>query len=321
LKRTESLRSINVSKIAGSGRTGMMSRIAIYIAVFLAFAGNGYAATISVSRLPSSDSVLVAISGDLVLSDADEFRKIVADIPKAIVAFRSDGGSVIAAINIGRQIRFKNFATLVPDNTRCASACALAWLGGTPRLMGANTHIGFHAAYNPRSGQEVGVANALVGAYLGQIGLPDKAVIYATRAPPKSMAWLTMSEARQVGIDVASSTITIPKENVAATSNGGLEQNGGTGEVASFERIAGKWCGTTTNYIFAQNSLTVDFLNGSPAKQYEVTGYDYVRGMVVMHWINDGETLYTEFSEFSADGRDMAQLKSKVGPRRPFHRC
>jgi hypothetical protein len=298
-----------------------MSRILIYMAVFLALAGSGNAATISVSPLPSSDSVLVTVSGDLVLSDANEFRQIVAGIPKAIVAFRSDGGSVVAAIDIGRQIRFKNFTTLVPDNTRCASACALAWLGGTPRLMGANTHIGFHAAYNPRSGQEVGVANALVGAYLGQIGLPDKAVIYATRAPPKSMAWLTMSAARQVGIEVASSTISIPKENVTATSNGGLEQNGATQEVASFEKIAGKWCGTTTNYTFTQSSLTVDFLNGSPTKQYEVTGYDYVGRMVVMHWISNGETLYTEFSEFSTDGREMAQSKNKVGPRRPFHRC
>ncbi len=40
-----------------------------------------------------------------------------------------------------------------------------------------------------------------------------------------------------------------------------------------------------------------------------------------MHWINNGKTLYTEFSEFNADGSGMAQLKNKVGPRRPFHRC
>ena len=102
----------------------------------------------------------------------------------------------------------------------CASACALAWLGGIPRLMGANTHIGFHAAYNPRSGQEAGVANALVGAYLSQLGLPDKAVIYATQAPPNSMTWLTLPEARQVGIDVALSTVKISNESPAVSSNG-----------------------------------------------------------------------------------------------------
>ncbi len=299
----------------------MMTRFAIYISLFLALAGNGHAATISVSPLPLSDTVLVTVSGNLVLSDANEFRQQVANIQKATVAFRSDGGNVIAGIEIGRQIRFKNFATLVPDNTRCASACALAWLGGIPRLMGANTHIGFHAAYYPRSGQEAGVANALVGAYLSQLGLPDKAVIYATQAPPNSMTWLTMSEARQVGIDVALSTVTISNENPAVSSNGGLEQSGGTEGVASFEKIAGKWCGTTTNYTFARDSLTVVFLNGERTKQFKVTGYDYVGRMVVMHWVSDGKTLYTEFSEFSADGNEMAQLKNNVGPRRPFHRC
>ena len=299
----------------------MMTRFAIYISLFLALAGNGHAATISVSPLPLSDTVLVTVSGNLVLSDANEFRQQVANIPKATVAFRSDGGSVIAGIEIGRQIRFKNFATLVPDDTRCASACALAWLGGIPRLMGANTHIGFHAAYNPRSGQEAGVANALVGAYLSQLGLPDKAVIYATQAPPNSMTWLTLPEARQVGIDVALSTVKISNESPAVSSNGGLEQNGGTEGVASFQKIAGKWCGTATNYAFTRDSLTVVFLNGSPTKQFEVTGYDYVGRMIVMHWISNGKTLYTEFSEFSADGREMAQLKNKVGPRRPFHRC
>lgn len=79
----------------------MMTRIAICIAIFSALAGGAEAATISVSRLPS-DSVLVTVSGDLILSDAEEFRQQVANIPKATVVFRSDGGSVIAGIEIGR---------------------------------------------------------------------------------------------------------------------------------------------------------------------------------------------------------------------------
>ena len=52
-------------------------------------------------------------------------------------------------------------------------------------------------------GERPGVGNALVGAYLSQIGLPDRAVIYVTQAPPDLMTWLTISEAQQVGIDVA----------------------------------------------------------------------------------------------------------------------
>jgi tetratricopeptide (TPR) repeat protein len=125
--------------------------------------------------------------------------------PKAIIAFQSDGGSVIAGIEIGKIIRLRNFATLVPDNVRCASACALAWLGGAMRFMGADAQIGFHAAYVVQSGiaSETGSGNALVGAYLANMGLPDSAVIYATQAAPTAMTWLNISEAQQKGIDVA----------------------------------------------------------------------------------------------------------------------
>ena len=42
---------------------------------------------------------------------------------------------------------------------------------------------------------------------------------------------------------------------------------------------------------------------------------------IVMHWLSNGEKLYTEFSEFSSNGLNMSQVKSNVGPRRPFYRC
>ena len=305
----------------------MMRRLPIYVAFLLAFAGSARAATIAVSPMQTADTMLVTVTGPLILSDGEQFRHTVAGLSKAIVAFRSDGGSVAAGIDIGRQIRLRDFTTLVPDDARCASACALAWLGGTKRLMGSNTRIGFHAAYNPRSGEETGVGNALVGAYLSQLGLPDKAVIYVTQAPPKSMTWLTMSEAREVGIVVAMSTITFPKADlVVAASNGGQDSNGGesqrtSGAELSYKNIAGKWCGLTTNYEFSRDLLIVVFLDHSPTKRFTVTSYDYSDDKVVMHWVNNGEKLYTEFSEFSADGRTMAQVKSTVGPRRPFHRC
>ncbi len=63
--------------------------------------------------------------------------------------------------------------------------------------------IGFHAAYNVQEDRKVesGVANALLGAYLSRIGLPDRAVIYITKASPSSMTWLDLEHARAVGID------------------------------------------------------------------------------------------------------------------------
>jgi hypothetical protein len=46
-------------------------------------------------------------------------------------------------------------------------------------------------------------ANALVGAYLNQLGLPFKAIAYITEPPPSDIHWLTFDEARQNGIDVS----------------------------------------------------------------------------------------------------------------------
>ena len=34
-----------------------------------------------------------------------------------------------------------------------------------------------------------------------------------------------------------------------------------------------------------------------------------------------GETVHTDFGEFSADGRRMVQFKNEAGPRREFRRC
>src|SRR5262249_34844701 len=91
------------------------------------------------------------------------------------------------------------------SQVRCASACALAWLGGTPRIMATNAQVGFHAAYIIRGGQplETGGGNALVGAYLNRIGLSHSAVLYITQSAPTSMTWLNAGDASQHGIDVA----------------------------------------------------------------------------------------------------------------------
>lgn len=88
-----------------------------------------------------------------------------------------------------------------------------------------------------------------------------------------------------------------------------------------FKDIAGKWCGLTTNYIFARSSLTVTFNDGSPTKKFKVTSYEMLGDTIKMHWENKNEKLFTDFSEFGADGRTMAQQKNEAGPRRPFRRC
>jgi hypothetical protein len=107
-----------------------------YVAV-LAFASAltigsaAHAATISVKPAPNGEPALVTVDGDLQANDGDQFRSKTSFLSKAIVSFRSNGGSAVAGIQIGESIRLKGFTTVVAGNARCASACAIAWL--TPR--------------------------------------------------------------------------------------------------------------------------------------------------------------------------------------------
>jgi hypothetical protein len=179
-----------------------MFRAGVCVAILSLAISASNAATIAVVPTDDVDFSLIAIQGELLFDDFKEFQNKAALLSKAGVIFQSPGGNVLAALQIGRFIRLHNFATLVPDNMTCASACALAWLGGTHRFMGAMARIGFHAAFD-KSGRETGMGNALVGAYLNEIGLPYSAVIYITKAAPASMTWMTPGDAKQVGIDVA----------------------------------------------------------------------------------------------------------------------
>ena len=171
--------------------------------IFLSSPVAALAAEIDVISLGPNKPSLVTIEGAIERGDEDQFLRKIGPVANAIVAFNSDGGNLLAGIQIGELIRLRNFASLVPDGMRCASSCALAWLGGTRRLMGSKAQIGFHAASDGETGKVTGVGNALVGAYLDKIGLPYSAVVYITSAAPEDISWLSKSDAEKLGIEVS----------------------------------------------------------------------------------------------------------------------
>jgi hypothetical protein len=173
------------------------------------------AAKISVTLQASGRPTLVTVEGVLTASDGDQFIVKTAPLQTAIVILDSDGGSLVAGLQIGEAIRQKKFSTTVATGRRCASACALAWLAGVPRFIGADGKIGFHAAYHSDSGRETGVGNALVGAYLTRLGLSYAAVVYITEAAPHEMTWLSITDAVSRGIQVSLSNPPIPNNAVA----------------------------------------------------------------------------------------------------------
>lgn len=144
----------------------------------------------------------ITITGDLELTDAIALQRKTAAVTEAVVVLRSSGGNAAAGVSIGRYIRKKGFLTVVPAEAGCASACALAWLGGVRRFMAADARIGFHAAYRLGSGRarRLASANARIAEYVTGLGLSPQAVDYVTSAPPERMYWLSLAAARAVGL-------------------------------------------------------------------------------------------------------------------------
>jgi hypothetical protein len=234
------------------------------------------AAYIDVRQVDSAPA-LVVVEGDLELGDIEVFRSKVAPFSKATVAFRSDGGSLLAGIRIGMLIRVKNFTTIVPDAAQCASACAVAWLGGARRFLGVGSKVGFHAAYVQKAGAttESGPGNAVLGAYLDQIGLPEDAIVYITQAAPNSMKWLNMEEAAQHGIDVA----LLPPPDAPPPSDSSVvaaslePQTSLTGRATGLViSLAARWSGPNAEALGALDGLYVDkvFYHGKLTPRQEV---------------------------------------------------
>jgi hypothetical protein len=151
---------------------------------------------------------LILIKGQLlkgeVQHDVTTFETLSAIQRKqAIVLLESQGGMTWTALQIGKIIQRHGFSTAVADEAVCASACALIWLAGNERFMASTARVGFHASStgeNP-GGEVSSYGNAIVGAYLYEIGLREPAtIIYVTKASPQSMTWLTMSDAMRYGI-------------------------------------------------------------------------------------------------------------------------
>jgi hypothetical protein len=178
------------------------------------------AATITVHAPDSDGRVFIDLVGKIERADADTFRARTAAISaakaKVIVTLVSSGGDASSALQIGSLIRGHAMSTLVPGERTCTSACALIWVAGLSRMVGDAPRIGFHAAFDPKTRRESGAGNAVIGAYLRDLGMGYKAISFMTRKGPASVEWLTPDLAKDLGITWTTlhpqRTITIPRQ-------------------------------------------------------------------------------------------------------------
>lgn len=162
-----------------------------------------YGMAAEISHDEDADGAIIFVFGEIVAGDENKFRELSIRFPDAMVGLHSEGGAIVPAMEIGRQIRLRGYSTVVTGNSKCTSACALIWLAGSPRYLEPASSLGFHASYKDQGGRlvETGVGNALVGHYLSQLSLSDRAVIFATSASPYQISWLNEGNRTSSGIE------------------------------------------------------------------------------------------------------------------------
>jgi hypothetical protein len=162
------------------------------------------AAEISVLNIPSQTVAVVSFKGEIVPGDADKFYEAVNRLERATIILQSPGGLVREALQIGAEIRLRNFSTMVAADSECYSACGLLWVSGARRYMSRSSRIGFHAAFREenREYKESGVANAEIGSFLTHLGFRIEAIRFFTIAGPNELLLLTPERARVLGIEV-----------------------------------------------------------------------------------------------------------------------
>ena len=173
--------------------------------VFSLFIFTAHAAEITRVDGKEGDADLIFFKGEIKDGDDKTFKGVALNSEAAIVVFDSPGGLLRTAIEIGKVIRIKGFATAVIDSD-CASSCALAWLAGQPRMLTKSSGVGFHEAYNEEADgtkTSASTGNALVGSYLNSLGLNENVVTFVTAAKADKITWLSKQYADEIGLQVS----------------------------------------------------------------------------------------------------------------------
>src|SRR6266536_3217888 len=80
-------------------------------------AGSAHAASISVESTGPDKPPVVVVQGSFEGKDGEQFFRKTGSLTAALVRLESNGGSLVAGIQIGETIRLKGLQTLVPAGT------------------------------------------------------------------------------------------------------------------------------------------------------------------------------------------------------------
>jgi len=135
------------------------------------------------------------------------------EISRASVYFNSPGGSLVAAMSIGRLLREQGFSTYVgrrgadprkPGGGVCYSACPFAYAGGSRRFLEGDSVLGIHRAANRVPVPDEGTFEQRVATeattYLKAMGVSTRLFRMMQTTPHDSIRLLSREEAVRLGL-------------------------------------------------------------------------------------------------------------------------
>lgn len=155
-----------------------------------------------------SGATLIVIDGEFELKDDPvELAKMVLSSNAKLATFNSNGGNVHTAIQFGRAIRRLGLSTIQIRSAQCASACALAFVGGVNRDAEPGA-IGVHrSSFSEDAGLDGQSAVAAIQAvtaeiltYLVEMGVDPKLLQLSLTTDSSDMRYLTSSEMAQLHV-------------------------------------------------------------------------------------------------------------------------
>lgn len=238
----------------------------------------GLAAEIVKVRGEQRDTDVITVKGKFIPGDDEKFRNIALTTKRATVLLDSPGGSLTPALEIGKIIRMKGFSTSVKD-AECASACAMVWLAGEPRVMNNAAMIGFHAAsFKDDGGKRTATAsgNARIGAYLATMGFNERVVQFVTGAGPADIQWLKKGTADRLGVMVSLTTEDERRKAIQAFHTAIKKLSGADASDDAAARLYAQ--AADSGYAGAQNNLGDFYETGKGVPKNErLALYWYVR--------------------------------------------
>ena len=167
------------------------------------------AAKLEYETVDSGNGITVLmVSGEFDYGDTLEgFLFQVSQKRPDFVTFDSPGGSIYNAIKLGRLIRGLSLPTIQIRGTECASACALAFFGGSERFAETGS-IGVHkSSFAPSTqlGKDEAVSaiqsiTADIVDYLIEMGVSPAVLSLALRYEDWDMRYLSQSEMLEMNI-------------------------------------------------------------------------------------------------------------------------